>query len=438
MPEMRKDRLYKLFLYLDAETYDIMGAECGCPAGKAPYASCKHIGDMCYALEEFSRFGRIPGFLTCTERLQCWNKPREKKLDIIPVSSLSSRKCELMKQESSHRSLNVFDPRQPEYRKADDKLLEEFRCNLLTINQPCAFLDILIPPIKIIDHDHTYAASQHTENVHVNNSSITTTPTIIHNSEDDECPHVPKDERMALECLIAKHILNVTSEERLKLERDTRNQSSEPQWHSLRCKRITGSKCGRILCQKKITVALITYCLYPKPLDPLPLPIAWGQHHESTAIKKYIACKKKVTVEKCGFIIHPKHGWLGASPDGCVVDTACDEPNGIVEIKCPYSKRDVTPEEACKDINFYCEFKDSCVTLKPNHSYYHQVQLQLYVGSDLYKWCDFCVYTTKGLSIQRILPDPAWQSKISKIESFYDNHMLPEIICAKYKPGYIL
>ena len=150
---------------------------------------------------------------------------------------------------------------------------------------------------------------------------------------------------------------------------------------------------------KKITVALITYCLYPKPLDPLPLPIAWGQHHESTAIQKYIACKKKVTVEKCGFIIHPKHGWLGASPDGCVVDTACDEPNGIVEIKCPYSKRDVTPEEACKDINFYCEFKDSCVTLKPNHSYYHQVQLQLYVGSDLYKWCDFCVYTTKGLSI---------------------------------------
>ena len=48
---------------------------------------------------------------------------------------------------------------------------------------------------------------------------------------------------------------------------------------------------------KKITVALITYCLYPKPLDPLPLPIAWGQHHESTAIQKYIACKKKVTVE---------------------------------------------------------------------------------------------------------------------------------------------
>ena len=148
-----------------------------------------------------------------------------------------------MKQESGHRSLNVFDPRQPEYRKADDKLLEEFRCNLLSINQPCAFLDMLIPPIKIIDHDQTYAASQHTENVHANNSSIITTPTIIHNiREDDECSHVPKDEWTALECLIAKLSLNVTSEERLKLERDTRNKFSEPQWHSLRCKCITGSK----------------------------------------------------------------------------------------------------------------------------------------------------------------------------------------------------
>ena len=53
MPEMRKDRLYKLFLYLDVETFDIMGAECGYPAGagKAPSASCKHISAMCYALE---------------------------------------------------------------------------------------------------------------------------------------------------------------------------------------------------------------------------------------------------------------------------------------------------------------------------------------------------------------------------------------------------
>ena len=89
-------------------------------------------------------------------------------------------------------------------------------------------------------------------------------------------------------------------------------------------------------------------------------------------------------MEKCGFVIHPEHCWLGASPDGRVKDLSCDQPDGILEIKCPYSKRDVEPEEACKDPEFYCELKeDSTISLKPRHAYYHQVQLHLYVGSDL-------------------------------------------------------
>ena len=63
VPEMRKDRIHKLILFLDVETSDIVAAECGCPAGRGPYASCKHIGALCYSLEEFSRFGHLPEFL---------------------------------------------------------------------------------------------------------------------------------------------------------------------------------------------------------------------------------------------------------------------------------------------------------------------------------------------------------------------------------------
>ena len=75
MPEIRKDRMYKLLLCLDLNTLDIVSAECGCPAGKGPCASCKHIGALCYALEEFSHLGKLPEFLTCTEKLQEWNRP---------------------------------------------------------------------------------------------------------------------------------------------------------------------------------------------------------------------------------------------------------------------------------------------------------------------------------------------------------------------------
>ena len=136
----------------------------------------------------------------------------------------------------------------------------------------------------------------------------------------------------------------------------------------------------------------------------------WGRQYESTAVKKYLAIKNPpgssnaVTVEKCGFIIHPEHCWLGASPDRKVKDLNSDQPDGILEIKCPYSKRDVEPEEACKDPAFYCEIQDSRICLKSSHTYYHQVQLQLFVGSDMYGWCDFCIFTCKGLAVTRIFP----------------------------------
>ena len=179
---------------------------------------------VCYALEEYSRIGRSPDFLTCTDKLQEWNKPRQKRLDALPVTSLTSRRNEIL-------------------------------------------------------------------------------------------------------------------------------QAAQQEWYTVRSKRITGSKCGKILCQKKRSISLLRECLYPKPLVPLPKPIAWGRHYESVAISKYISQTKQlyehVIVEKCGFIIHHDRGWLGASPDGRVKNGACNQRDGILEVKCPYSKCEVSPEEAC-------------------------------------------------------------------------------------------
>ena len=83
LPEMRKDHIYKLILFLDLESSEIIAAECGFPAGKGPCASCKHIGGLCYAIEEFCRFGQVPEFLTCTDKLQQWNRPRPKSLKLF-------------------------------------------------------------------------------------------------------------------------------------------------------------------------------------------------------------------------------------------------------------------------------------------------------------------------------------------------------------------
>ena len=48
IPEMSKDRVYKvIFLLLDLGTFNVIGVEHGCPAGKGPYAWCKHVGSLC-------------------------------------------------------------------------------------------------------------------------------------------------------------------------------------------------------------------------------------------------------------------------------------------------------------------------------------------------------------------------------------------------------
>ena len=154
VPEMRKDRIYKLRLVLDLLSLDIIGAECGCPAGKGPCASCKHICALCYAIEEFSRLKKIPDFLTCTDKLQQWNRPRPKKLEVIPVTSLSSRRRKIMNKKKSLQ-ICTFDPRPLEHRQIRSRGIEKLRCDLLQLNQSFAFSDVLVPLLDNITHDHT-------------------------------------------------------------------------------------------------------------------------------------------------------------------------------------------------------------------------------------------------------------------------------------------
>ena len=429
IPEMKKDRIYKIYFLLDKETLDIMRAECGCPAGKGPHASCKHIAALCYALEEFSRFGKLPDFLTSTEKLQQWNKPRPKKLEIMPVADLTSRKGYIL-QRKNKSNMN-YDPRPLEYRTIGIDTVEELRCNLLSLNQPSAFLDILVPSKEKVKHDHTYSLPPE---MYVD---IEVTKEVV----SGRLPSYPLDDHEFKEsCFRMKRSLNVLGKERKRIEMETRDQSLQDLWHVVRSKRITGSKCGRILCQRSKTVSLLRQCVYPTPT-----PVAWGIQHEPIAIKKYISYKKDtVLVEKCGFVIHPEKGWLGASPDGKVKDLTSQhaQPSGLIEVKCPYTKRDCTPEEACSDDKFCCQIVNSFVKLKHDHIYYHQVQLQLYTVCKEYdwcQWCDFCIFTSKGISVERIFPDKDWEQKyIPELEIYFDENIAPELISAKYKPAYVL
>jgi len=115
---------------------------------------------------------------------------------------------------------------------------------------------------------------------------------------------------------------------------------------------------------------------------------------------------------------------LGASADAKIIDTGCTDWFGLAEVKCPYTKSNVTPLEACTDPKFFME--KSCETtchLKKNHAYYAQVQGQMGVTGA--RCCDFIVYTKKGIYIQRVPFDaPFWDKLQKELTTYYFNFFM--------------
>ena len=105
---------------------------------------------------------------------------------------------------------------------------------------------------------------------------------------------------------------------------------------------------------------------------------------------------------------------MAASPDGLIEDPSENNGRryGILEIKCPYSARKVTPKAACHEINqFCCSLINGRTLLKQTHNYYYQIQGQLAITQ--LPWCDFVVWTPHGISIERIERDiNLWQQNI--------------------------
>lgn len=82
---------------------------------------------------------------------------------------------------------------------------------------------------------------------------------------------------------------------------------------------------------------------------------------------------------------------MACSPDGLVGE------NDIIEIKCPYNIKDMTPEEGviANKIKYLKYDQEGNIKLKKNDNYYYQVQGQLKVANK--HSCYFIVWTPKGI-----------------------------------------
>ena len=237
---------------------------------------------------------------------------------------------------------------------------------------------------------------------------------------DTSCGNLtfPRMSLANLQQLYIDKIDDVTIDQCRDIEVATRNQSNSIRWHQERKHRLTASTFGTILKRKKNSETFVLSLIHPKQFTSAPT--SYGLSNEKRAIEKYVQLSGN-HVHDCGFIVNSSFPSLGASPDGKVCSKGV---TGLIEVKCPYSARDMTLDEAVMNRDFCLEISNNEKHLRENHHYYFQVQGQLMVSGA--EFCDFVVFTRKDFNIHRILPNlQCMQNMLDRLSEFYFTSVKP-------------
>jgi hypothetical protein len=221
--------------------------------------------------------------------------------------------------------------------------------------------------------------------------------------------------------------LKCTEEERKEIEIATREQSQSKRWFQERQLRLTASKFGLVVKRKRQHTSLVSQLLY-KSVSASVSALQWGREHEADALNQYQrTLSSDLKVSRVGIYID-QCGYLGASPDGIVVDIN-GQPKRVVEVKCPFSAQDMTIEQACHEKKSFCCSldKNNKPCLKSDHEYYYQVQGQMAITG--VHECDFVVWTPKDMFVQTITFDSKFWNDTCLPKIYF---VLPEIIYQKH------
>ncbi|XP_042150786.1 uncharacterized protein LOC120840811 [Ixodes scapularis] len=223
------------------------------------------------------------------------------------------------------------------------------------------------------------------------------------------------------------------------IQKSTFGQGKNPTWKRERVGRLTASNFKRMVRCKK-PESLVREVMYPKNIRLKPGdPRLYGIENEPLAVDQYVQLMayydKEVHVEETGLHVYPRYPFIAASPDRIVYD---GEGVGLLEVKCPRSKKGQTPKGAALDKKFFAHIVEGEVTLKRDSAYYYQVQGQLAVTG--LRWADFVIWTNNGLfcdsiSVERIAFDNIfWYSTILPgLLYFYERVVIPERITRRVR-----
>lgn len=205
------------------------------------------------------------------------------------------------------------------------------------------------------------------------------------------------------------------------LEAATQDQQASLLWVKERACRLTASNFGSVLRRKaKPTDKFLSSIFIPRTINAASLN--YGRKMETVAKEVFRRKHSDSHFHACGFVVAKEFSFLGATPDAKVCVRG---ESGIMEVKCPFSARNLTINEACDTIkNFFLKKNGENVSLNTGHVYYAQIQGQLMITGC--KFCIFVVYTQRDLHVERILPDIKFmEDMLRSLASFFKTHAVP-------------
>eukprot|EP00794_Sanderia_malayensis_P004347 gene4347-4926_t len=404
-----KSMKYVVYCHLNQKTGDVIHAKCNCKAGAG--GCCKHVAALLYTLLDYSNLelSYVPETVTCTQVLQKWSVPG-KKLD----SSVAVKFNDLVFEKSNFTRDKCMTRKKPPVNGSRDNycatpmfartISRDTIRNMADALEKAGQATLLAQTLKGND---CIASSFYF-------SSINPCQKMVSEEIPNEPSPINEPERLDI---FMK--MSATFDDRLIPNESTKETIAQNVCISL-------SKARRKNIHPKSIIDAVIKKNSSRKVNPPS--IQWGLDKEKVALQQYVneRLEKNQQIMNAGLIINPTWPWLGASPDGIVMEAG--KIVGAIEIKCPFTKKDFCINEAATMRDFFMIMNENGKpALKQNHGYFFQCQGVMNIAQ--LKWIDFAVYTEKELFVERIACDVSlWHNRmLPELTDFYINYIVEHL-----------
>lgn len=404
--------------------FKLVSSSCECTAGAD---DCSHVAGLlhhaaCVVLYLQQEAAEKENAVPCTSRKQAWGLPPTKRC-IEPAQTIEETNLKKVKLgqpfESTVTAVRI-DARPLELRTASADRIDRLFQRLKAVNPSMAVLRYSQPP-------------QQQAQVQLTCSPFATQPLRLPSRFQvvwDEQAKALSDHS----AITREHkqrwkalFLRTLPTDPQRVNEETMEQASSDLWFKERICRLTASNIKKVVCRQRDHHVLVETLLYKEPPTYLQA-LHWGRSKEPEAVAFYERVYPNRIVSKSGLCLHPELHFIAASPDRLVQDPEAEQPNGLLEVKCPIATMEL-PEVAAKIKKGFClkVLDNGSIGLDKTHPYYYQVMCQMSCTGR--PWCDFAVMCGGHLFVQRISFDPQfWAACVPKLRTFYMVDMLPELV----------